>query len=290
MPTNSQIDAPVTLTGLFPPDSDDEDEEETGAPEEAAVCFEVQSMTVAGETLKVRQYDFHSHNANCVWPGTFNLADYLFSPADDQADIASAVQGDVDDSNINNNDKLGAPTAGKSWGKVLELGTATGLLAIRLALECGRYCPPQHKKNGGVVGPVQDLVTSDVADEHNEVYENVQHNYLLNGIDCPPLHIPHTWGTGWASSVEQAGGTEDVPTTFNTIVASDILLYVSAYPALVETLEELMPTHATTLIMSWNRRMKESSDFFSRMEAAGFVYTHQGKCIYTFRRPRAAST
>jgi hypothetical protein len=282
MPTNPQIDAPVTLTGLFPPDSEDEDEEDAGAPGEATVCFEVQSMTVAGETLKVRQYDFHSHNANCVWPGTFNLADYLFSSAE-QAGTPSSASAD-------NNSKSGAPIAGKSWGNVLELGTATGLLAIRLALACDLHCPSQHKKNSGhTVGTVQGLVTSDVADEHNEVFENVQHNYILNGIEDPPRHIPHTWGTGWADSVERAGGTANVPATFDTIVASDILLYVSAYPALVETLEELMPTPATTLVMSWNRRMKESSDFFARMEAAGFGYTHQGKCIYTFRRPQAAT-
>ena len=34
--------------------------------------------------------------------------------------------------------------------------------------------------------------------------------------------------------------------------------------------------------MSWNRRLKESQEFFVRMTDAGFIYEHHGKGIYTF--------
>ena len=47
---------------------------------------------------------------------------------------------------------------------------------------------------------------------------------------------------------------------FYFVVASDILLYVSAYPALVATLTDLFDNCGTReFLMAWNRRMKSSS-------------------------------
>lgn len=213
------------------------------------------------------------------------------------------------------------------WGSVLELGTATGLLAIRLALASIKHSRQriQHE----VVETQHDnvdpstiiptacsyVVTSDVLDEQGDVEGNVAFNFALNGYTDDtfrPLHIPHTWGTGWKDSVTRQldlintstqNGTRKVEDLlhFDTIVASDILLYVSAYDALVETLCELMSDEdnnvninvfdnsrrPTQFVMSWNRRMKESAEFFDKMKHAGFDVTHEGKCIYTFvRRPR----
>jgi predicted nicotinamide N-methyase len=252
MPTAPQIDAPQTLTGLFPDDSDDSDDAAS-----TSCCYEIQSVELAGCQLKIRQFDYHSHNANRVWPGTFVLADYLL-------------------------------LSSSSWGRVLELGTATGLLAIRLTRADESFCT--------------FVATSDVQDEDDQVATNVRFNYQLNGIadDAAPLHIPHTWGTGWKQSVERqieriqesdTNGSESSTKelvrsllSFDTIVASDILLYVSAYPALVQTLQELMPSHRQKFVMSWNRRMKESAEFFQLMEEAGFHSEHQGKCVYIFQR------
>jgi predicted nicotinamide N-methyase len=239
MPPPSQIiDAPLSLGNFFPAESDEEEEELDN-------CYEVQQVTVAGESLQVRQYAYHSHNANRVWPGTFNLADYLFETRDDGSYV-------------------------HQWGSVLELGTATGLLAIRLA----KSLPSQE----GEPSCCSRLVTSDVADEHGDVLDNVKHNFELNNILQPP-HVPFTWGPGWKESAAKVG----VETEFDTILASDILLYVSAYPALVITLQELMPS-SQKLVMSWNRRMKESQEFFDRMEAGGFSCEHLGKCVYCFVR------
>ncbi|GMI36092.1 hypothetical protein TrRE_jg11545, partial [Triparma retinervis] len=177
MPNDRDIDAPINFAGLWP-DSDDEEEAFVDNGEE-------QIVEVCGVDLKVRQYAYHSHNANRVWPGTFNLCEYYLSP--------SPPTGCLSD------------LKGK---RVLELGTATGLLALRMSMS-----------------GVSNIVTSDVSDG-GLVRDNVLFNFSLNKV--PPVpHLEHTWGTGWG------GGRFDV------VLASDILLYVAAYDALVKTLGEV---------------------------------------------------
>jgi hypothetical protein len=307
MPDHPDLDAPQTLAGLFPDDGDDDDddEEEDSATGERDVyvdgslgvmakrrkeddllglTFEVQTLEVAGRTLQVRQFDFHSHNANRVWPGTLNLAEYLLRP---------------------NHEHRSATARTGPWGNVLELGTATGLLAIRLALNSTLHCRQRETSLGSKDGSPEtvyccdEVVTSDVRDDDDLVSRNLLFNYVLNGFDdCRrrPQHVPHTWGTGWAASVQYAQekrfmdsdeGSQRSWTLppIDTVVASDVLLYVNSYPSLVQTLCEIIPEASSTLlIMSWNRRMKESRDFFDRMRSEGFDCTHEGKCIYKFRR------
>ena len=251
-PSHNVIDAPLSLGNFFPADSDDDNNEDNGNElVELDNCYEVQRLEIAGSTLQIRQYAYHSHNANRVWPGTFNLADFL-------------LEKDHEGRFLHH------------WGSVLELGTATGVLAILLVL---KNTDASTEENQRLL--LTSIVTSDVEDEHGDVQDNVKHNFDLNGLEQPP-HVPHTWGTGWKDAVVKHG----VPQiSFDTIVASDILLYVSAYPALVLTLEELMPVDtATRFVMSWNRRMKESVEFFDRMKDAGFHCVHLGKCIYSFTR------
>jgi len=150
--------------------------------------------------------------------------------------------------------------------RILELGAATGAMSIFLR-------QPPFSLN---------VHTSDIDDE-GEVQENIRHNFSLNGLG-PPLHVPHTWGTGWLKSCERAG--VNCPTEYKYIIASDILLYVSAYPALVQTLVELfsnMPADGE-FIMVWNRRITASATFFELMKEEGFVCAHHGNCIYSFRQ------
>lgn len=280
MPKDNQIDAPMTLVGLFPDESDDENEmsnDDVLPIDKLESCYEIQSVVIGDKTLQIRQYDFHSHNANRVWPGTFNLADYLL-----QID-------EITNSFLH------------KWGNILELGTATGLLAIRL---CSVSSVHDNDRKGEsnpekvrISYCCDRIVTSDVDDEHGEVAKNLMFNYELNSISSnAPLHIPHTWGTGWMESVAKRipkTCTFDIKNApwknicilgqFDTIIASDILLYVSAYAALVQTLVELFEqNNDAVFVMSWNRRMKESSEFFDRMVEAGFDWEHQGKCVYRF--------
>ncbi|GBG69419.1 hypothetical protein CBR_g4113 [Chara braunii] len=92
--------------------------------------------------------------------------------------------------------------------RTLEIGSGTGILAIFLK-KVLRDC---------------DITTCDYDDE--QIESNIAHNCKLNGIDPPLPHIRHTWGTKFP--------IERPP--WEVIIASDILLYVKAYPALISTL------------------------------------------------------
>merc|ERR1712151_919982 len=145
-------------------------------------------------------------------------------------------------------------------------------------------------------------VTSDINDEYGDVEENIKMNFKLNGFEAcqQPFHVPHTWGSGWKASVEKKLGSLDTNIDdngneflkFDTIIASDILLYVSAYPLLVQTLQELFEndngdsSHESGMkfIMSWNRRIKYSKQFFDLMVDAGFNYIFRGNGLYTFEK------
>jgi hypothetical protein len=385
MPTLDQIiDEPQTLFGLFPDSDDDDGDETTDGPladddpngqhkrllmsdcDNAIASgyhYEIQSLVVANETLRIRQFAYHSHNANRVWPGTFNLANYLLETVP-----LAAVAVTADTTSFESVDDVSSTTTTTStsrtnyqykhyWGRVLELGTATGILAIRLAMasSASSSLNNQTATTSLAAVPLVDssepavgyshcctcVVTSDVVDDYQDIATNLAYNCALNQLSVPPVHVPHTWGTGWVTSCREAcactsaafavsaSATDTDPSSkmlatcssgyealfdsndtcmgFDTIVASDILLYVAAYPALVTTLVELVSrplrpesslpcrvpggheetsTFATPrrpmIVLSWNRRMKESQEFFERMERAGFTCTHQGQCIYTF--------
>jgi hypothetical protein len=409
MPTLDQIiDEPQTLFGLFP-DSDDSDDDETNdapvslddkAPngqQRLLDCssngyhYEIQSLVVANETLRIRQFAYHSHNANRVWPGTFNLANYLLETVPLTVEASSSLLNSMDDIATSSATCRTNYRYKHYWGRVLELGTATGILAIRLAMASAASqhtvfdqtsitaatnsalsssdaknhaaASLEDSSSPGVAAAAaltdtvqqQDgyshcctsVVTSDVVDDHQDIATNVAYNCALNSqssLQPSLVHVPHTWGTGWVASCREAcksaaaasaSVTTADPSTrhaalgssgyealldangtcmgFDTIVASDILLYVAAYPALVATLLELVrlplrpetscisparipngdeetlafgtppqQRRGTVIVLSWNRRMKESQEFFERMERAGFTCTHQGQCIYTF--------
>eukprot|EP00667_Euglena_gracilis_P021216 EG_transcript_23189 len=89
------VDAPISLAGLFGADAEDASEADFDQ------VYEVQTLDVAGVSLRLRQFTFHSKNANKVWPGTFGLAEFLAREEDSYSSVPS-------------------------W---LELGAATGALA-----------------------------------------------------------------------------------------------------------------------------------------------------------------
>jgi len=220
----AEIDAPITLTGLFGADSDESSKEE-----DFEEVYEEQRIEVGGQSVFIRQFSFHPKNANRIWKGTLVTADFM--------------------------NQLANRVPGLKERRFLELGSATGVLAISM------------RKNG-----FTSITTSDYDDL--QIQENIDHNCLLNGIE-PKLHfIGHTWGEALPRELENQ--------EFDYIIASDILLYVDSYPSLVTTLCKLMEGKSTlTMIMSWQRRMKESNTFFQLMERAGFVITDEGRRIYT---------
>lgn len=117
-----------------------------------------------------------------------------------------------------------------------------------------------------------DIVTSDIADD-GDVENNIRFNFDLNNLTSSlPLHVPYTWGDGsWNETIlkisnnsnnDEDNNNKEVilqklkPESFQYIVASDILLYVSVYPKLVETLCELFcesNNNIQEFLMSWNR-------------------------------------
>jgi len=147
-------------------------------------------------------------------------------------------------------------------GTLLELGAATGALALLLRM-------PQYSIN---------IVTSDI-DDGGAVRDNIAHNFNLNNMACVP-HVEHTWGEPWPEHSAPAA-------SFTHIIASDILLYVKAYPALVATLDMLFRAGAQEFLMSWNRRISSTPLFFELMQQAGFVAETLPHCVYSFTRSKA---
>eukprot|EP01041_Mallomonas_annulata_P003758 gene3758-7460_t len=233
MSTNNHrqdIEAPISLGGFFPSENDDDDCDDDDTFEQINEINE--GIFLGNVKLKIRQSAWHMANANKVWPGTFSLANYI---ADNKEIYES--------------------------GNIIELGSATGALAIFL-----KSLPQTFS-----------VLTSDI-DDGGEVEENIIFNFKLNGLEPVP-HLPHTWGTGWSSE------EPFLPSSFKFIIASDILLYVSAYPALVKTIEELFAGGTVVeFLMSWNRRIAETAIFFSMMEAAGYTANNilTSKCLHFY--------
>jgi hypothetical protein len=235
MPNDRDVEAPISLMGLWGSEEDDDGDGSGTAWENTA---EEQQVLVSGASLRVRQYCFHEKNANRVWPGTFNLVEYYLSPSQ-PGDLQLLIDN----------------------GPVLELGTATGLLAVRLAME-------------GV-----SVVTSDYDDSESgaeSIENNVVHNFELNGqSERRGRHVPHTWGTGWDAAKNGA---------YKIVLASDILLYTAVYGDLVVTINELFDAGTETFVMSWDRRMEESKEFFALMKDNGYDCMMEPKCIFVFTR------
>ena len=163
-------------------------------------------------------------------------------------------------------------------GKILELGSATGFLAIFIAMKI-------LKASSSSSSSSSSIVTSDI-DDGGIVEHNIKYNFQLNNIDSV-VHIQHTWGSGWSNSLNENTNCCDA-SSFKYIVASDILLYVKVYKELVLTLTELFNGGTIEkFIMSWKRRIAESKIFFDLMSEAGFVCERPSHCngtIYIFTR------
>ena len=221
--------APISLNGFFGNNSDSDDDHENDGFQQVYSIETVEFTST--KSLKIRQFSWHSQNANQVWPGALKLASF------------------IDENRVYND------------GTILELGAATGALAI--------YLQKYYNYN---------IVTSDYNDG-GEIEENIKYNCELNGL-TPCLHLPYSWG----DSTEQV---ESIKHSLKYIIASDILLYVKAYPYLVDFLFYLFENNEIKeFLMSWQRRIDESKLFFDLMESKGFRLHKEESAsgIYSFTR------
>ena len=222
-PLDKSLSAPVSLGGLFGPDSSDDEDGARGGFDNSAQESQVE---LGGVSFRLLERPFHPLNANAVWPGAHVLADWCLQNVE-------LLRG----------------------RRLLELGSATGAFALFAA-------------SAGL-----ELTTSDVDD--GEVEECIAANFALNGFPRPPPHWAHTWG-GEVSAAMRG--------SFAYVLASDVLLYVSSYDDLVRTLSALCSPWegrlGATVIMSWQRRLPESAQFFQLAQTAGFSVEHMGRLMY----------
>ena len=139
--------------------------------------------------------------------------------------------------------------------KVLEIGSGCGALAIWLA------------KRG------LKVITSDYTDVRIE--ENLRENCRLN--DLPPLpHISHIWGTPFP---------RESLCEFDTVLASDILIYVSQYTSLVGTLHQVLAAGAVCYLSN-RRRIDTEDTFLSLCTQSGLTVRNLGAKVFEISKER----
>jgi hypothetical protein len=102
---NKVMNAPVSLTGLFGNDSD-EDVNNSFQNES-----DIQSLVFGGISVQIQQTSWHQANANQVWPGAYALVEHIMQEKLYCAEVLR--YGD---------------------SKILELGAATGAVAVALTM------------------------------------------------------------------------------------------------------------------------------------------------------------
>lgn len=247
------------------------------------LSYEINAFTLADGrvSLRIRESNFHPLNANFVWPGNEKFSRWI-----------------IDESNWNSYFK------GK---RILELGAGLGVLSIFVKLYGGRSV---------------DILTSDYSDP--EIADNIRFNCELNGIQ-PLEHIPHNWGSPFPthklskvscqcesiwihkipsfessclqhienedSSEEGICQVKEEPLRFDTILANDVIHYVSQHENLVHTLVQLLQRNASTnascCIISWGRKISKSHEqnFLELVKKAGCNVEHLLGKIYRISLP-----
>ncbi|KAF2071759.1 hypothetical protein CYY_006925 [Polysphondylium violaceum] len=186
--------------------------------------FDEKTVEINQKSIKIREFHYSTTNAGYIWPATFTMADY----------ISKNIQ-------VFNNKKI------------IELGSATGILSIYL-------------KQIGL-----NVTASDYNDP--EIQENIEYNSKLNDIHFN--YIPHSWGEEFPKEKND----------FDIVIASDILLYVSHFDKLISTLKQLMDERKDSfLLISYKRKMSNVRIFFDLMMKNGFQYETVGQRIWILRK------
>jgi hypothetical protein len=252
-------------------------------------------------TLSIRQFDDHPTNANAVWPEASFLAEWLMginvadnniidlTPEEERITCNSSIgitplnvtrfnklliepeeeakseisinniNNSNDTSNINNNSNSNVQAKKK---RVLELGSATGALAIYLA---------KHNV---------DIISSDLNDP--TVTQNIEFNFQANGLTAN--HLVYSWN----EENEKLQHYLDEKGYFDIILGSDILAYEDSFSNLAEALNIFIPpgNYQTIFYMVWKRRSVRKTEeiFFDFLRKKGFNISMSRQKVYTINR------
>ena len=128
-------------------DDSDESSDADSEPDSGLDDAEEQRVTLVpgSRAIRLRTLGYHPQHALSVWPGNAQAAAFLAAWP-------------------------GLRVDGARPAKVLELGAATGALAIFLRVALG----------------IEHVATSDVASDGARVEANIAHNFALNGVAPAP--------------------------------------------------------------------------------------------------------
>ena len=232
----------------------------TASDYHSTLYYETVQYDFLDSRLLIRQFDDHPTNANALWPEATFLAEFLtatgsFAPVDQPSAPPSLAT-------LHSLLPLSA--------RIVELGSATGALAIYLRLH-----------------GLQHVTTSDLPDPL--VTDNIAHNCHLNSVRHE--HFEHRWGdvAGLRAEMARRGGTG-----WDVVLGSDLLAYESSYEGLSETVSVLLPADEASsgrvMWMCWKRREQKGKDrengWFGIMRRKGFECTQMGRGIWRIQRQR----
>ncbi|EGC40004.1 hypothetical protein DICPUDRAFT_147171 [Dictyostelium purpureum] len=207
-------------------DSEDENENNKNENKEIEQVFEEKTLEIYDKTIKIREFHFSTTNAGYIWPSTYTIIDYILAHKE----------------KFENK-------------KIIELGSATGILSIFLNAK-------------GF-----DVTSSDY--NNPEISENIEYNKSLNNINF--RHIPHTWGDTF----------EENDKNFDIVIASDILLYVMYFEKLMLTLRQLMDNKENSfMLMAYGRKLYDSKKFFVLLEENDFEYELVGSKMWIIKKKK----
>jgi 2-polyprenyl-3-methyl-5-hydroxy-6-metoxy-1,4-benzoquinol methylase len=268
--------------------------------------------------IKIRQFDDHHRNANICWPEARCLAEWLIGEhipessqtSHDVNSVTAAISESRSEGRRARFDRMliGFPSGLSFPSSTIAAAPSPALSASPVCNNCGQHQSGSKRvlELGAATGALAiflstlgvNMHTSDIADP--AVTNNIAHNYTLNGMDIP-IHFPHSWGENLNEIDEYITkyGAPDV------ILGSDILAYEDDFEKLADTICRLMPspnsdsaskcpscTYIPTLYMCWKRSCNQSLldvGFWKLLHECGFHITTSGQKTYEITRPTGSA-